>query len=144
MKALAVSATFDIGGQGIRLVRAFERYGADWSLRSMAKTVSYIGYETDLPFRKPHLEEMYQACDVFHARVDFTLYDRLAAKFGPKPVVIHHHGSKFRANPHYYIRQQRERNAIGIVSTLDLWLLAPDDLVWLPAPYNVDELAAMR
>lgn len=142
--ALAVSPSYDIGGQGARLKQAFDHHGGDWGLRSMVKDHSYLAYPTDLPFRRPHLEELYQACDVFHARLDFGLYDQLAAKFGPKPVVIHHHGSKFRANPNRFIREQRQRGAIGIVSTLDLWLLAPNDLIWLPAPYDVNWLAGFR
>ena len=139
MKVLIVGA-IDTGGQGIRIVEAFRKH-TDWDVRSMAKTASYMSYPVDLPMRKRLLEELYPACDVIHVRNTFEEYDRLARKFGRKPVVIHYHGTKFRGDPHHYLRQQHERRAIGIVSTLDLWLMAPDDLTWLPAPYPVDELA---
>ena len=136
---LLISPSFDIGGQGYRISDAFANE-AGWDVRSMAKATSYLHYPEDLPFRKKHLEELYQQADVIHCRVDFRLYDQMAAKFGPKPVLIHHHGSKFRADPHRFLREMRKRNAIRLVSTLDLWLLAPDDLIWLPAPYDVDAL----
>ncbi len=135
---------FDIGGQGARAVAAFRKHGSGWTLRSMVKERQYMAYDVDLPYRRPSLEEQYQACDVIHVRNHFDDYDALAAKHGPKPVVIHYHGTKFRANPQLYLRQQLERAAIGIVSTLDLYLLAPDYLEWLPAPYDVDALASMR
>lgn len=143
LNVLAVSPSFDIGGQGARLTQAFERHGAGWTFRSMVKMVSYLAYPVDLPFRRKHLEELYQACDVFHARLDFGLYDQLAAKYGSKPVILHAHGTKYRADPNRYVRDAKERGAIIVCSTLDLWLLAPDDSVWLAAPYDVDWLASM-
>lgn len=138
-----IVGSFDTGGQGSRIVEAFQRHAADWDVRSMVKTTSYMAYPTDLPFRRKLLDELYPKCDVMHVRNSFEEYDRLAKLYGPKPVVIHYHGSKFRGDPNRHIVQQRERGAIGIVSTLDLYLLAPDDLEWLPAPYDVEWLAAL-
>ena len=131
----------DTGGQGIRIKRAFDKH-SDWEVRSMAPG-TWINYPADLPWRKRTAEELYQVSDVIHVRNDFRLYDRLAEKYGPKPVVIHYHGSKFRGDPHRFLREQRARGAIGIVSTLDLYLIAPDELEWLPAAYDVDWLAAL-
>lgn len=143
MNILVLSGNFDIGGQGVRIAQAFS--GEDgWEVRSMSKDATYLAYPIDLPFRRSHLEELYQKCDVIHVRNDFRLYDAMAGKYGPKPVVIHYHGSKFRADPNRLLRQQRERGAIGIVSTLDLWLLAPEELMWLPAPYSIEMLASYR
>ncbi len=141
MKVLLIG-DFDTGGQGVRIVKAFQD-DPDWEVRSMAKTASYMAYGTDLPYRRRVMEEMYPECDVIHVRNHFADYDRLAKMFGPKPVVIHYHGTRFRGDPHRHLAQQRERNAIGIVSTLDLWLLAPDELTWMPAPYEVDWLASL-
>lgn len=135
---------FDTGGQGIRIVEAFRKHSPDWDVRSMAQTAMYMAYGTDLPYRKRVMDEMYPECDVIHVRNHFEDYDRLAAKFGPKPVLIHYHGSKFRGNPAFYLRQQRERKAVGVTSTLDLWLLAPDELEWLPSPFDVDALMEIR
>ena len=143
LKVLLLSSTFDIGGQGWRIHQAFQQREPGWDVRSVAATGGYLNYPVDVPYRRQAVEELYQAADLIHCRVKFTEYDRLAAKFGPKPVLIHYHGSAFRADPHRYLREQRQRNAIGLVSTLDLWLLAPDELVWLPAPYDVDWLESL-
>lgn len=139
-----LSATFDLGGQGWRIHEAFSRLEPDWDVRSVVKDTSYLAYPTDLPFRRRELDRLYLEADVIHARNDFSLYDPLAAEHGPKPLVIHYHGTKFRSDPNYWITQQRKRGAIGLVSTLDLFLLAPEDLVWLPAPYAVDDLLEIR
>lgn len=143
LSVLLLSSTFDIGGQGWRIHQAFRRLEPDWDVRSVSASTSYLNYPVDLPYRRQAVEELYQKADLIHCRVKFTEYDRLAAKFGPKPVLIHYHGSAFRSDPHRYLREQRQRNAIGLVSTLDLWLLAPDELIWLPAPYDLDALAAL-
>jgi hypothetical protein len=143
VNVLLISRDFDIGGQGHRIVEAFRRHAPDWVVRSMVKLQTYLAYPTDLPLRRRHLEELYQQADVIHARNSFEHYDQLAAKYGPKPVVYHGHGSKLRGNPEYWIRECRKRNAIALVSTLDLYLLAPDVFEWLPAPYDIDALEAL-
>ena len=142
MKVLIVG-DFDTGGQGIRIVEAFRKHSPDWDVRSMAKTAMYMAYGSDLPYRKRHLDELYPVCDVIHVRNHFGDYDRLVANHGPKPVLIHYHGSRFRGAPERHLAEQRERGAIGVVSTLDLWLIAPDELEWLPSPFDVAGLAAM-
>lgn len=143
MNVLVVSWAWDTGGQGHRIAQAFAEE-PDWNVRSMAQSRAYMAYPVDLPYRRPSLEDQYQAADVIHVRNHFGDYDRLAKLYGPKPVVIHYHGSRFRANPNRHIVEQRKRGAIGVVSTLDLWLLAPDELEWLPAPYDVDALASLK
>lgn len=135
MKIFILSDVQDTGGQGIRIRQSLP----DWDVRSMAPG-TWINYPADLPFRRGAAEKLYQWADVIHVRNDFGLYDRFAAKHGPKPVVIHFHGTKFRGDPNRLLREMKAHNAIGLVSTLDLWLLAPEELEWLPAPYDVDEL----
>ena len=143
MKILLIG-DFDTGGQGVRIVEAFRKHSPDWDVRSMAKTAQYMGYPVDLPYRKRVMDELYPLCDVIHVRNHFHDYDRLAAKLGPKPVLIHYHGSRFRADPENHLVQQRARNAVGVVSTLDLWLIAPEELEWLPSPFDIDALTSMR
>lgn len=139
MMALLLTTGPDIGGQGIRIVQAFHS-DPEWEVRSMARQRQYMAYDEDLPFRKALADDLYQQADVIHCRLRFDLYDQLAAKHGPKPVVIHQHGSLYRADPAYHIREARKRNAQVLVSTLELWLLYPDDSVWLPSPYDVTEM----
>lgn len=134
---------FDTGGQGWRFSEAFRKHGDGTELRSMVKDRTHHAYPLDLPYRAASLEEQYQAADVIHVRNHFTDYDRLVAKFGPKPCVIHFHGSKLRGNPDYWIREVVRRGAIALVSTIDLYLLAPDVFVWQPSAYDVDALEAM-
>ena len=143
MFALWIATGPDTGGQGSRAVKAFQRYGDRWEVRSVAKLQQYMAYEPDLPFRRDSLEDLYQRADVIHVRNRFDEYDRLADKFGPKALVLHVHGSLYRADPHKFLRQARERHAIVACSTLDLWLIAPDESVWLPSPFDVDSLAEM-
>jgi hypothetical protein len=143
VNVLVISWAWDTGGQGSRIAEAFVDE-PDWNVRSMAHKDAYMHYPVDLPYRRRSLDEQYQLADVIHVRNHFGEYDRLMKAYGPKPVVIHYHGSRFRANPNRHIVEQRKRGAIGVVSTLDLFLLAPDDLQWLPAPYDVDELQRLR
>lgn len=142
MKVLLIG-DFDTGGQGIRIVEAFRKHSPDWDVRSMARTAQYMAYGTDLPYRKRVLDEMYPTCDVLHVRNHFNDYDWLAAKHGPKPVVLHAHGTRYRSDPNRIMAQAKERNAIVLVSTLDLWLLNTD-AVWLPSPFDVDALMEIR
>lgn len=125
-------------------MRAFHRHGGDWEVRSMARQDQYMAYGADLPFRKQLAAELYQQADVIHCRLRFDLYDQLAAAYGPKSVILHQHGSLYRGNPNLFLRQARERNALIVVSTLDLWLLAPDESEWLPSPFDVDALMEIR
>lgn len=140
MKVFNVTSGFDIGGQGIRLKQAFDRYAPDWTYRVMASRNAFFNYPIDLAPRRAWEREQWAEADVVHLRNHFAVYDRNS----PKPAVVHYHGSLFRGDPSRHIREQRARGAMGIVSTLDLWLLASDDTEWLPAPYDVDWLEAMR
>jgi hypothetical protein len=137
LRVLLLSSTMDTGGQGHRIVELFDSEDG-WDVRSMSKDNAYMAYPTDLPYRKRHLEELYQKADVIHVRNDFSLYDPCAAKFGPKPVVYHAHGTKVRGDPNRWVRECRKRNAQILVSTLDLWLLTPGDATWLPSPYRIE------
>ena len=60
-----------------------------------------------------------------------------------KPTVIHHHGSQFRSNHGRIAREARHIGAVQLAATIDLTLLEPD-VQWMPSPYEVDDLAAMR
>jgi hypothetical protein len=61
-----------------------------------------------------------------------------------KPQVVQFHGTKFRNNPAKFLDLVARAGAKAVCSTLDLWLLAPDLLTWLPTPYEADFLAAFR
>ena len=79
-----------------------------------------------------------------HLHNTFQTAKIMEPRGGKKPAVIHYHGSAFRANPQGILAEQKQRGAIGLVSTLDLFLIAPDELEWLPSPYDLDWLASLR
>lgn len=130
----------DLGGDGIRTKWAFDRHAPGWVYRQAVRKTNYLGYPVDAPFA--------DACafalrvDVVHARNSFRAA-RLAGCSG-KPTVIHHHGTRLRNNPRRILAEQRAARARGLAATLDLWLLAPEELEWLPAPYDLDFLASLR
>ena len=137
----SVVAGADTGGQSIRMAQAFRRHGGDWQLRSATRSSNYIGYPIDLPYRTKLVEEFWQKADIVHLHNNFrtaVLYER---RLGKRPTVLHHHGTVFRTNPGPLLQESRRRGTVGITSTLDLWLIAPDELEWLPAPYDIDFLA---
>jgi hypothetical protein len=122
----------DIGGQAIRIKQAFDRH-SDHSYRSAVGRINYLRYPRDLDKRrcKPW------TFDVLHVNERFR-------QLPDVPSVVHYHGTKFRRNPEAFLVERRERNAVGLVATLDLWLLAPDETEWLPAPYNLEWLRGFR
>lgn len=139
MRVLNISAGPDTGGNGIRAVRAFAKL-TDWEYRFARRTTNYLDYPADLPWSEA--AAFWRRADVVHVREGFLVERTLSAP--RRPSVIHHHGTIFRRHARELIRAQRQRGAVGLAATLDLWLMAPDDLVWAPAFYDLDWLAAMR
>lgn len=144
MRILNVHAGQDTGGQGIRLKYAFDRHAPGWTYRACfdPKTFEFLGYPTDLPWSS--VKDAWEEAEVVHLRNDFRTARMLERRRGEKPSVVHYHGTLFRTDPWVRLKEQRRRRSIGLVSTLDLWLIAPDDLEWLPSPYNLEELAALK
>ena len=141
MKISSIHSGQDTGGQSWRLYEAFRKH-TDWDFRSMNQRKTYIGYPQDLPWRKRAAEQLAAESDVIHWHNGYGT--ARALKMTHKPSVTHHHGTMFRSDPNRFVAEQRVFGGIGLVSTLDLYLLAPDDLEWLPAPYDVDWLQSLR
>lgn len=136
MRILSYSAGADTGGQGIRLRRAFDNH-SEHTFRSIVRSSNYIRYPQDQPWSQ-RVREIRQA-DVIHAHASFIGLERVE-----KPMVVHYHGTGFRKNPERALERQRQRNVHGLAATLDLWLLSPLELTWMPAPYDIDWLASFR
>lgn len=130
MNILNYSHGADIGGQAIRTKQAFDRH-SDFNYRAAVGKTNYLAYPKDVDVRrcKP------ATFDVLHVNEKFGALPMM-------PSVIQYHGTKFRNNPEKYLAAQRARRAIGLVSTLDLWLLAPTETEWAPAFYDLDWLAS--
>jgi hypothetical protein len=139
MRVLNASHLADTGGNGIRTKRAFDRL-SDIAYRSTCRQVNWLQYPRDLPWEQA-LDEWKRA-DVVHVRDGFQAEGLLGAP--RRPTVIHHHGTQFRRHRDELLHHQRKRGAIGLAATLDLYLMAPSDLTWAPALYDLDALASIR
>jgi hypothetical protein len=136
----------DTGGQGWRIADAFRRLAPDWKLRSMYRpnSFTYLEYPADMEWDGEVAKALYAEADVVHLHNGFATADIFERYRHRKPAVVHYHGSLFRQNPRAFLGKQEQRRAIGIVSTVDLWLLSPNQLEWLPSPYNLEWLASLR
>jgi hypothetical protein len=144
VKVLSAHRGNDTGGTGWRIANAF-RDDPDVTFRSSCNSSSvlpYLAYPEDVPWDWSQIQELYLASDVFHARNDWSTYERLAGSRHPLPRLIHYHGTRFRVLNAKLLREQGQHQ--GLVSTLDLWLIAPDRLEWLPSPYDLEALSALR
>lgn len=144
LNILSIHGNQDTGGQGWRMTDAFRRLAPSWTFHSIVnpQAFTYIAYPTDLPWKAA--KEAWDAADVVHLHNDFRTAKMLERKRGEKPAVVHFHGTLYRTDPYSRLREMRKRGAIGIVSTLDLLLIAPDDTLWLPSPYDLAWLASLR
>jgi hypothetical protein len=143
VRILNYSAGQDTGGQQGRLAQAFRRYAPDWVYD--VYTVTKTFYPVERRYNAVEvIREAYPAADVVHVNNDLRYVQRMARRSGPKPYVVHHHGTMYRTAYERHLLDQRRAKAIAIVSTLDLQAIAPDRSDWLPAPSDLDELAAIR
>lgn len=134
MNILNYCAGYDTGGYSIRLKQAFDNWSAHNYRSCIGKPVSYIRYPTDAPHRDHR--KLVAWADLIHVSHQPAATD--------KPQVVQYHGTKFRNNPDKFLGLQQKVGASAVCSTLDLWLIAPDLITWLPSPYNLDWLASFR
>lgn len=133
----------DTGGTGWRISQAF-RNEEGYSFRSACNPTAvlpYLDYPVDVPWDMEIVRQLHAEADVFHARNDWSTYRQLGSSL---PAVMHYHGTNFRILNAQRLREQKEHKAQGLVSTLDLWLIAPDKLEWLPSPYDLEMLSDLR
>jgi hypothetical protein len=130
----------DTGGVNHQIVDAF-RTEPGWLVRAMISGRNYIEYPSDLIFDYRMLGEWWRAADVIHLSHEFYRLRKVERlKLPARPKVMHYHGTGYRERAEDLIRHQRANRAIGLVATLDLWLLNPDETEWLPCPYNLNAL----
>jgi hypothetical protein len=131
----------DTGGQGWRLRRAFTRH-SDWAYRLVTGTVNYLDWPTDARWDPQLVAALWQQADVVHLRNWVRPIYGLQRRW-PKALVLNHHGTGFRDHSSELDAQAQGLNAVQVVATVDLLQLA-GNLVWLPSPFDLDELAAIR
>jgi len=143
MRVFNVHRGQDTGGWGHRLGEAFAD-DPDVTFDSMyaPNAFMYIDYPESRPWDRKVAKELWTAADVVHLHNGFRAA-RLFDRYGEKPLLVQYHGSKYRANPWRLLDEQRQRGATAIVSTLDLWLIAPEDTEWLPSPYDLAWLKSL-
>lgn len=141
IKVVLYSANWDTGGQGYRIKTAFDKYQPDFEVRSIHNDPAYFAYPEDLRFdSSPKILRLFEEADILHFRNDLGGLKRLG---NGQPIVLQHHGTRFREYHSHVATRAREVGAIQIASTIDLTVLEPD-IIWVPSPYNLDELAAYR
>jgi hypothetical protein len=132
----------DLAGIGVRMAQAFARHAPDWEYRATASSTTYIDYPIDVPYRQQDAERLYDAADVVHLHGNLDAHDWYDDGQG-KPTILEHHGTEFRWYHGKLARQARQIGAVQVASTLDLTMLERG-IEWMPAPYNLDELRAIR
>ena len=139
MNILSAHRGNDTGGTGWRIAQAFSAEEG-WTFRSACNSASvlpYLDYPEDVPWNWSTIQSLFLESDVFHARNDWSTFDRLSGRY-TIPSLIHYHGTNFRTMNALRLREQKAHNALGLVSTLDLYLIQPDMLEWLPSPYDLE------
>lgn len=145
VNVLSIHRSADLAGISGEIARAFAHH-PEIHVRSLIRRQNYLQYPQAEPWTTGSVLDAWHAADVVHLHDHFGTAQELRRKFKlpGRPYVLHHHGSRLRGNPASVLAAQRRQRATGIVSTLDLVLLAPGELEWLPAPINVDRLARLR
>lgn len=134
MRVLTICPGQDTGGQSIAIKRAFDRHAPGWSVRSVAATSNYIGYEADLPFQTATIQKHYDEADLVHFHN--KLNGRAEWDRGQnKPTILHHHGTRLRTTAPQARAEGIKIGATELVSTIDLLPFAPGS-EWLPSPHD--------
>lgn len=145
MKILHLCPGADTGGQSIASRRAFLRHAPGDEVRVVTASLTYMAYETDLPWRSGNVEQMYDWADlvVFHNNpVHYQQLDRGRGK----PALLHHHGTRFRQSPAAMWAAGVEIGATQVFSTADLMTLIPKGGkgVWQPQLVDRELMATLR
>lgn len=136
MRVLSISTGADCAGIGYSLTRTFRDHPTI-TVRSAAGRDTFLRYPHDLPWSEAHSE--YQAADVVHVHQSA----KPLRLFGPKPFVMHHHGTRYRNNAELFNTYVADHGAAAVVSTLDL-LDYGDNLTWSPHPVDIGALNKHR
>jgi glycosyltransferase involved in cell wall biosynthesis len=139
MKVFSHSPFDDIGATGYRMASAFDQHGPEgWSYRAVRGAPSYLQFPAHDPWFWPDILRWWNEADVVH------VHDHVPTVGNPRPTVVTFHGTGFREDPTGHLALARNAGARPLVSTLDLWLQAPDDVTWCPQIDDLDALALHR
>jgi hypothetical protein len=144
VKVFNVHRGQDTGAWGHRLGLAFaDDPDIEFSSMYAANAFLYLDYPTERPWDRKVGQQLWNQADVVHLHNGFRPA-RIFGKNDPKPLLVQYHGSNFRGNSGHFLQEQVRHGATAIVSTLDLWLIAPDLTEWVPSPYDLEWLDGLR
>lgn len=145
LNALIFNFGQDSAGIGARYASAAARGHGRFRIRSIHKTDTYIEYPFDIRTDAlgTGVRKLYRDADVVHLNHTSYGYDHFD-RGDEKPILLEHHGTILRTNPARVLRQARQYDFEQGASTMDLVAIDPESITWLPAPYDLDELAAIR
>lgn len=129
----------DTGGQSARLAKALRDFEGIEAY-SMAARHHVNRFPADLAFDPDKARKLFESADVVHLHNTLEVPKRLWPEPHDKPIVLHHHGTRFRTHHATIYPEARAAGVTQIVSTIDLKLLH-DDTYWLPSPFDLDWLA---
>lgn len=128
----------DIGGVGFRTARAFNQYRPEWTYRAYRGAPSYLQFPEHTPWDWPQIMADWNQADVVH------VHDHIPTVGTKRPTVVTFHGTGFREQSDALLAMSRRAGARVLVSTLDLWLLHPEDVTWMPQMDDIDQLATYK
>ena len=132
MDIISVHWGDDTGGSGFNTATAFNRCRPEWSYHAYRGIPSYLNFPEHSPWNVEHITAAWLAADVVH------LHDSYSNVIDRRPYVLTWHGTGFRENWDTYLTHRRRfPGSRELVSTLDLWLLAPDKVTWVPAAHDL-------
>lgn len=133
MNTLVICPRSDLAGTGIGIKQAFDRY-SDIKVRQIRRQAKFYAYPHDAEWAD--YDELVRDADLIHVM-------EIPEAIPPgKKAVLHHHGSYFRSNREHILREQARRRAVGICSTLDLYLQEAGE--WIGSPYDLEWLSGFR
>lgn len=132
----------DTGGQSARLAKALRTH-TEVDARSMAVKSHLNRYPEDLRFNVTVAQQRFEEADVVHLHNTLEVPKRVWPQPHDKPIILHHHGTRFRELHERIYQEANQAGAIQVASTIDLAILYPD-IYWLPSPFELDVLAALR
>lgn len=133
----------DVGG---RFREAARRLGGV-SIRSAHVAEAYFQFPADIRWTRSNgaeVQRLADEADVIHLNNSPAAYQRLRLYRWRKPALLHHHGTLLRNNPAPLLIEAKRYHMVQAVSTVDLKLIAPDLMTWLPTAYDLDAMMEIR
>ena len=140
MKLFSYSPYDDTGMLGYNLAAMWDQCRPVDTYHAVCGAPSYLNFPQHDPWDWDQIVRWWAEADAVHLHDGFH---QMPAR-RRSGLVVTWHGTGFREASEVLLRQQKRHRGIGTVSTLDLWLLAPDDVEWLPAPHDTESYQRIR